>query len=45
MELNGPYPQTWRCDEFRAAGAASGLSLVLPANSYQLMALTAKMNR
>ena len=35
MELNRPYPQTWRCDEFRAAGAASGLSLVLPANSYQ----------
>ena len=35
MELNRPYPQTWRGDEFRAAGAASGLSLVLPANSYQ----------
>ena len=35
MELNRPYPQSWRCDEFRAAGAASGLALVLPANSYQ----------
>ncbi|MBQ3809987.1 MAG: inner membrane CreD family protein [Kiritimatiellae bacterium] len=35
MELNRPYPQSWRGDEFRAAGAASGLSLVLPANFYQ----------
>ena len=45
MEPNRPYPQSWRCDEFRAEGAASGVAFVLPANSYQLMALTAKMNR
>ena len=24
MELNRPYPQTWRCDEFRAAALALG---------------------
>ena len=45
MELNRPYPQTWRCDEFRAEGAASGLSLVLVGILAFLMALTAKMNR
>ena len=45
MELNRPYPQSWRGDEFRAEGAASGVAFVLPANSYELMALTAKMNR
>jgi inner membrane protein len=35
LELNRPYPQSWRGDEFAARGAASGLSLVLPANFYQ----------
>ena len=35
MELNRPYPQSWRGDEFRAEGAASGVAFVLPANSYQ----------
>ena len=35
MELNRPYPQSWRCDEFRADGAAPGVALVLPANFYQ----------
>ena len=35
MEINRPYPQTWRGDEFRVADAASGLALVLPANFYQ----------
>ncbi len=34
MELNRPYPQSWRGDEFKPDGAASGVSLVLPANFY-----------
>ena len=35
LELNRPYPQSWRGDEFTARGAASGVALVLPANFYQ----------
>jgi inner membrane protein len=35
LELNRPYPQSWRRDEFAVRDAASGVSLVLPANFYQ----------